>query len=160
MTRAPDPHAIEAALLHLGAVQFGQFEVPSQPGVFEPVRIHLPLLASYPETLAALARALAPLARLDGTSHLLAMSDALPVAFALSLESGLPLVYAAGDDPDRLEGAFDYHVPTLLITGVLGQGDDETAMIRRVHRHGLDVEGLLAVYDLGLCGALRGPHKA
>jgi orotate phosphoribosyltransferase len=152
-------HEVEAALLHIGAVQFGQFENPAQPGNFEPVRIHLPLLASYPETLAALALALVPLARLDGASHLLAMPGALPIAFALSLESGLPLVYPAAGDPDRLEGAFDYNVPTLLITDVLAQGRDEAAMIRHVHRHGLDVEGLLAVYDLGLCGAFRGPHK-
>lgn len=159
MSSASHVREVEAALVHIGAVQFGQFANPAQPGDFEPVRIHLPLLASYPDTLAALARALIPLARLDGASHLLAMPGALPVAFALSLESGLPLVYPATDNPDRFEGAFDYNVPTLLITDVLAQGRDEAAMIQHVHRHGLDVKGLLAVYDLGLSGIFRGPKK-
>ena len=146
MTPAPILHA----LLRIGAIQFGQFE--SAPGRFQPAHINLRLLPSYPATLRALADALAPLARATrqrGLTHLLAMPAATPIGVALALAADMPLAYPAPADLATLEGAFDYNVPTLLLTDVLTDGDAEMSMVQHARRQGLHVEGVLSVFRLG-----------
>lgn len=139
--------SIEQELLRIGAIQFGRFEV--RQGIFEPLRVNLRLLPSYPEVLAMLAEGLAPLVRFDGLTHLLAMPAAVPLGVAVTLKTGIPLVYPPADDPQFIEGAFDYNVPSVLLTDVLHGGSAESAMIARAHRQGLDVRAIVAVFDLG-----------
>lgn len=139
--------SIEQELLRIGAIQFGRFE--GHPGIFQPLKINLRLLPSYPVALGMLADALAPLIRIDGLTHLLAMPAAVPLGVAVSLKTSMPLVYPAADDPQFIEGAFDYNVPTLLLTDVLNGGSAEHTMITRAHRQGLDVKAVIAVFDLG-----------
>jgi uridine monophosphate synthetase len=139
--------SIEQALLRIGAIQFGRFE--ARPGIFQPLRINLRLLPSYPDVLGMLADALVPLVRVDGLTHLLAMPAAVPLGVAVSLKTGIPLVYPPADDPQFIEGAFDYNVPTVLLTDVLNGGSAESAMIARARKQGLDVGAVVAVFDLG-----------
>jgi orotate phosphoribosyltransferase len=149
--------ALAAALVEIGAIQFGQFAQPGAPGHFAPVAFNLRYLPSYPHILSSLAAALAPLVRTMPTTHLLAMPAALPLATALSLQAALPLVYAAPDDADAIEGAYDYNVPTALLTDVLDDGAAERVMIGRARRHGLEVAALLSVIDLGTARGLPCP---
>jgi orotate phosphoribosyltransferase len=139
--------SIEQALLRIGAIQFGRFE--TRPGRFQPLKINLRLLPSYPDVLEMLAEALAPLIRLDGLTHLLVMPAAVPIGVAVSLKTGIPLVYPPADDPQFIEGAFDYNVPTLLLTDVLHGGSAERAMIAHARKQGLEVWAVVAVFDLG-----------
>ncbi len=133
-------------LHRLGVVQFGRFEVTGQAGAFQPIKLDIGLLGSYPETLQALASILAPLALMDGLSHLLAMPAAIVVGVATSLRTGKPLVYPAGDD---LEGAYDYNVPTLLLTDILENRDERLhKMIRHARVQGLHVEAIASVFDV------------
>ncbi|MCE7946230.1 MAG: hypothetical protein DYG88_02250 [Chloroflexi bacterium CFX4] len=134
-----------AHLAHIGVVQFGQFATPK--GSFVPFRLDWRLLPSYPPLLAALTAELLPLAKQASMSHLLPMPAALPLGTALSLQAEMPLVFVAPDDPEHVEGAYDYNVPTLLLTDNLTDGAAESALIRRVRRHGLHVEAVLAVLD-------------
>jgi orotate phosphoribosyltransferase len=137
------------ALLRIGAIQFGQFE--AAPGCFQPAYINLRLLPSYPATLRALADALVPLARgagQRGLTHLLAMPAATPIGVALALAADVPLAYPAPADLATLEGAFDYNVPTLLLTDVLTDGGAEMSMIRHARQQGLHVEGVLSIFRL------------
>lgn len=143
-----------AQLLHIGAVQFGRFEI--RPGQFEPVLINLPMLASYPATLRALAAEVAPLVRAAGQSHLLAMPAALPLGVAVALEAEIPLVYPSADG--EIEGAYDYNVPTVLLSAALRDGEAEEWLIREARRHGLDVEAVVSVFDLGWRESLRGAN--
>jgi orotate phosphoribosyltransferase len=139
--------SIEQALLRIGAIQFGRFE--THPGIFQPLKINLRLLPSYPDVLALLADALAPLIRFDGLTHLLTMPAAVPIGVAVSLKTGVPLVYPPADDPQFIEGAFDYNVPTLLLTDVLHGGSAEHAMMAHARKQGLEVGAVVAVFDLG-----------
>ncbi len=132
-------------LAHIGVVQFGQFATAS--GSFAPFRLDWRLLPSYPSLLAALSAELLPLAKQAGMSHLLPMPAALPLGTALSLQAEMPLVFVSPNEPEHVEGAYDYNVPTLLLTDNLTDGAAESALIRRVRRHGLHVEAVLAVLD-------------
>jgi orotate phosphoribosyltransferase len=134
-------------LARIGVIQFGQFE--TAPGVFAPLAIRFGLLPSYPATLRALAAEIAPLVRIDGLTHLLAMPAAVPLGVAVSLATNLPLVYPSSDDPPTVEGAYDFDVPTVLLTDVLTDGAAERDLAARVRSLGLDVKAVVAVLDLG-----------
>jgi uridine monophosphate synthetase len=146
------------SLVTIGAVQFGQFE--QQPGVFAPLAINLRILPSYPAILKALAEEIAPLVRIDGLTHLLTMPAAVPISVAVSLATAMPLAYPAAGDPRQIEGAYDFNVPTVLLTDILGSGADEQAMIDHVRGLGLDVKAVIAVIDLGICTRSERPFPA
>jgi len=143
-----------ASLVRIGAIQFGRFE--RQPGVFEPIALNLRLLPSYPATLRALAAELAPLAHVAGLPHLLTTPAAVPLGVALSLATTMPMVYPAAGDSHTIEGAYDYYVPTVLLTDVLADGSMERALIKRVKGMGLEVKAVVAVLDLGIEGRTVG----
>jgi orotate phosphoribosyltransferase len=145
----PDNNLIES-LRRIGAIQFGHFEQPNQSGVFAPLAINLQLVPSYPAILRDLANELPPLVKLDGISHLLAAPSVVPLATAVSLASGLPLVYPATGNPNTIEGAFDFNEPTVLLTDVLSDGEAECSLIKYVAGQGLDVNAVVAVIDLGI----------
>jgi hypothetical protein len=126
------------ALLHIGAIQFGQFA--TDKGI-APVAIHLRLLPSYPAVLKALAQEVAPLVQIEGLTHLLTTPSAVPVGVAVALAADLPLVYPSPEDPQSVEGAYDY-------------GQREKALIARVKALGLDVKVTVAVLDLGINASL------
>jgi orotate phosphoribosyltransferase len=138
------------ALARIGAIQFGQFE--AEPGIFDPVSIHLRLLPSYPSTLRALAEEIAPMVRIDGLTHLLPTPSALPVGVAISLTTDLPLVYPAAGDPQTIDGAYDFNVPTILLTDVLTDGAAESALIKRARPLGLDVKAIVAILSIDTTG--------
>ncbi len=143
------------SLVQIGVVQFGQFE--QQPGVFAPLAINLRILPSYPEILKALAEEIAPLVRIDGLTHLLPMPSAVPIGVAVSLAASMPLVYPAAGDPRQIEGAYDFNVPTVLLTDILSTGAAEQTMIDHVRGLGLDVKAVVAVLDLGVCTRTASP---
>jgi orotate phosphoribosyltransferase len=144
------------ALERIGAIQFGQFE--QAPGIFAPMIIRLGLLPSYPAVLKALAEEMAPLVHIEGVTHLLAMPDAVPLGVAISLAAGIPLVYPAAGDPKHIEGAYDFNVPTVLLSDVLRDPTAEAAMIQHVKGLGLDVKAVVTVVDFEQeKGALEAP---
>lgn len=137
------------SLADIGAIQFGQFETPDQSGTFAPIAINLRLLPSYPSLLRALATDLVPVVKIEGLTRLLVMPSAVPIGTAVSLATELPLLYPSGGNPGVIEGAYDFNVPTVLLTDVLTDGIAESTMIQRVKGLGLDVEVVVAVLDMG-----------
>lgn len=135
-------------LSQIGAIQFGQFE--SAAGTFQPLAINLRLLPSYPLTLHAVAQEIAPLVQIAGLTHLLTTPAATPIGVAASLITGLPLVYPAADDPRTIEGAYNYAVPTVLLTDVMTDGKLEQTMIAQVRSLGLYVQAVVVVIDLDI----------
>ncbi len=145
------------SLTHIGTIQFGRFETRS--GVFAPGVFHFSLLPSYPAILQALAEELAPLVHIDGLTHLLTTPAATPIGVAVSLAARIPLVYPAPGNIQVIEGAYDFNVPTVLLTDVFGGGEPERAassLITRVRPLGLDVKALVTVLDIGASGASSG----
>lgn len=152
-----------AQIIEIGALQFGQFE--TQPGNFAPFTLFLELIPSYPKVLRHLSELLTPLVQFDGISHLLPMPACVPLGTAVSLATELPLVYPSGTVPQHIEGAYDYHVPTLLLTDIFIDGAAEGSLIQQARRDGLHVESLVAVFALGrgenlLTGQGQIPFKA
>lgn len=143
----PDTHDVVHALVRIGAIQFGQFE--TEPGVFAPLAIRLSLLPSYPAILRVLSAEIAPLVSIGGLTHLLAMPAAVPLGVAVSLAAEMPLVYPSITGGHTVEGAYDYNVPTALLTDLLTDGAAERSLITRVRPLGLDVKVVVAVLDLG-----------
>jgi orotate phosphoribosyltransferase len=144
-------------LVRIGAIQFGQFESKDRSGEFAPVAIRLGLLPSYPSILRALAQELVPLAQIDRMTHLLAAPSAIPLGVAVSLAGDMPLVYPTSGNPDGIEGAYDYSVPTVLLIDVLTDGSAERALIKRVRSVGLEVRAVVAVIALAMADLTPGP---
>ncbi len=136
---------VTGELLRIGAIQFGQFEMA--PGQFAPISVNLRFVPSYPSILAALAQTLAPLVKIEGLTHLLPMPAAVPLGAAISMVADLPLVYP--DDSGTIEGAYDFNVPTILLTDTYQDGAAEQAMIKRAKPLGLDVYAVVTVIDFG-----------
>lgn len=132
--------------LRIGAVQFGRFEVRGQPGAFAPLSINLRLLPSYADLLRDLAAEIAPLTSIAGLTHLLTMPATTPLGVLTCALSAHTLVYPLDG---QIEGAYDFSVPTLLLTDVLTDGMAERALIKQAQRDGLDIEAILAVVDFG-----------
>lgn len=133
-------------LLRIGAVQYGQFEIRGKMGIFAPLSINLRLVPSYVSVMAALAAEIAPLVTVAGTTHLLTMPAVTPLGVLASQLAERVLVYPLDG---KIEGAYDFNEPTVLLTDVLTDGAAELAMIKEARREGLDVEALVAVIDFG-----------
>jgi uridine monophosphate synthetase len=137
-------------LVRIGAIQFGQFE--QIDGTFAPLNINLQIIPSYPRLMQALANELIPLIKIDSATHLLASPSTIPLATAVSLIADMPLVYPIGD---TIEGAYDFNVPTVLLTDVFHNGNTENDITNRVKGLGLDIKAVTAVFSLGIETSLK-----
>src|SRR5262249_12762411 len=82
---------------------------------------------------------------------LLSTADSIPFGVAVSLQTGIPLVYSQGTHQPPIHdlvGAYDLAHPTTLVTNIL---DNPTPLIHLAHnakRVGLDVQRTIAILDL------------
>lgn len=151
----PGKNALIDGLASAGLIQFGQFR--QADGALWPVWVNLRMAASYPDLLAEMAGALAPLVdgAGNGDERLLCTAEAIPLGVALSLRTGRPLVYAWGADRAYtsafvFEGAYDVGHTTILVTDVLIDAPQARAMASLAARVGLVVTRVIAVLDLEL----------
>lgn len=148
--------AIIQQLAQIGAVTFGQFRVRES---FVPFACHLALIPSYPDVWNALADEIAGLVRAAGMRYVLPTPAAIPLGAVAALRAGLPLAFPTDGLHGHIEGAFNFNVPTVLLTDCLTDGAAEEALIRNAGRQGLDVEAVIAVIDTEqrptLAGKLR-----
>lgn len=129
------------ALVQAGLIQFGWYAPDNKP-----YRIHLQMLPSYPETLRLLVAASAAAAQ--GADRLLAVAEAVPFGVALSLATGIPLVYSRGSANaavDDLVGAYDIGHPALLVVNDLDHWDAVAALAAGARQVGLAVDSVLAL---------------
>jgi hypothetical protein len=99
-------------LLRAGLVQFGLL------GEDEPVRLRLDLLPSYPDLLRRCAVAAAAILTEVACDRLICLPEAAAFGVAVSLETGIPLVYSSGSGaPPTLDlvGAYDVSHPAVLL---------------------------------------------
>jgi orotate phosphoribosyltransferase len=152
--------SLVSRLARIGGIQFGYFAVSPnlESGVgknqFAPVAFHFPVLPSYPDLMLSLANELARLVEQHSKelklTHILASPSVVPLATAVSLITHRPLVYPTVGTSQTIEGAYDFNVPTLLLTDVITDGQAELAIMKRVAGLGLDVKAVVAVLDLGV----------
>lgn len=136
-------------LLTAGLIQFGRF---AGTNGFDPLRLHLELLPSYPQVLADAAQTLEALTADVPHDFVIASPNALALATTLSQRRGLPLVYSRGrgETPTHdLVGAYDVGHPALLVSLI---HDDDRALdrlMRSAASVGLETVAVAALIDLG-----------
>ncbi len=135
-------------LIECGLIQFGWFE---RDGATLPVDVHLEMIASFPDILAHLvaeSRAVVDTAQFD---RLLCKADSIPLGVAISLASGVPLVYSRGTSEaltSDLVGAYDGGHSTLLLANTVDAVRDLQPLVSSARRVGLQVNTLLTILEM------------
>lgn len=150
----PDlPPDLLLELHRIGVFQFGRFarDNGNPPRTFDTYQLQTGLIASYPAVLALAAERLSMGVR-DfihelGTpiEYLYCTPESLPLATAVSLRLNMPLTYPSPGKDGHIEGAFDYDIPTVMITDVLTPDRSEQMWVKLGESAGLRMKALLAL---------------
>ena len=145
--------AVARALLAANCVKFGKFTLKS--GAVSPIYLDLRNLVSRPDVLAAMAAAYA--AKLDATGvayDLLAGLPyaALPIATAVSLHNGRPLIYPrreakAYGTKAAIEGAYKRGQRVAVIDDLVSDGGTKVEAAAKLKEAGLDVVAIVVLID-------------
>ena len=139
------------SLHDIGAIKFGQFKL--KDGRMSPVYVDLRVLVSHPDVLRQVARAFLEAAkpltfrRVSGIPY-----AGLPLAVAVSLEGGIPMVYARKEKHETgtarmVEGEYEQGDVVLLVDDVITSGQSKIEGIEPLEAHGLKVSDLLVLID-------------
>lgn len=139
----------------VGIIQFGEFERRDSKGQFDPILFAPTLLPSYAVLLRRIAKQMAAMliaAEAQGvmpaTTHLLAMPNVIPLATALAMALERPLMVPSAEHSGEIDGAYDFNVPTLLVTDLWATGAPEQALIKRAKPEGLHTLGIFSLLSL------------
>lgn len=147
----PFPPDLARDLLAEGCVRFGQFTLKS--GQVSPIYLDLRRLVSRPALLARVAaayRALLPSLSFDRLAAI--PYAALPIAVALSLQTGLPMLYPrkeakAYGTRAEIEGDFNPGETALLIDDLATTGGSKFEAVEKLTQAGLVVRDVLVLID-------------
>jgi uridine monophosphate synthetase len=145
------PAALADGLLEAGCVKFGQFTLKS--GLQSPIYIDLRLLASHPRLLALVAQAYLPVLRSLAFDRLAALPyAALPIATAVSLESGWPMLYPRKEAKEygtrlAIEGAYLPGERAVVIDDLATTGGSKFEAIQKLIEAGLHVRDVVVLID-------------
>lgn len=148
---ASQPALLAEGLLKSGCVQFGQFTLKS--GLRSPIYIDLRRLSGFPHLLAQVARAYAPLLSGLAFDRLAAVPyAALPIATAISLQSGWPVIYPRKETKDYgtragVEGAFAAGERAVVIDDLATTGGSKLEAIEKLASAGLQVRDVVVLID-------------
>lgn len=149
--------SLAARLFDAGCIQFGSFTLKS--GLTSPIYIDLRLLASHPQLLREVGRAMAEIAAGLAFDRIAAIPYAgLPIGTALALEIGCPLIYPrqevkAHGTRRAIEGAYAPGERVLLVDDLITRGDSKLEAIAPLEEAGLSVQDVLVLIDREQGGA-------
>jgi uridine monophosphate synthetase len=145
------PPLLATALLSSGCVKFGQFTLKS--GLQSPIYLDLRRLVSFPEALRTVARAYAAVLR-DLTFDRLAGIPyaALPIATAIGLEMGRPVIYPRREAKDYgtravVEGDYQAGQTAVVIDDLTSTGETKIESIEKLTGAGLTVRDVVVLID-------------
>lgn len=151
----PDLAVLADALLAFGCIKFAE---PDQPfilksGLPSPVYIDLRQLVSDPALLAQVTRAYLPLISALQFDRLAALPyAALPIGTAISLQSGLPLVYPRKEVKSygtkaEIEGSYQPGERVVVIDDLTTTGGSKFEAIEKLTSAGLQVTDVVVLID-------------
>ncbi len=145
------PPALAEGLLQAGCIRFGNFTLKS--GIQSPIYIDLRQLASYPALLGEVAKAYLPLLKGLKYDRLAALPyAAMPIATAISLQTGQPMLYprkeakAYGTKAD-IEGEFKEGETAVVIDDLTTTGGSKFEAIEKLTSAGLKVTDVVVLVD-------------
>ena len=165
----PQPQILPANLLPLaegllaaGCVRFGDFTLKS--GLHSPIYLDLRQLVSYPKLLAQVAEAYLPLLDKLKFQRLAALPyAALPIATAISLKGGWPMIYPRKEAKDygtrqEVEGLYTPGERVVVIDDLATTGGSKFEAIVKLQAAGLQVEDVVVLIERqsGAAEALQG----
>ena len=142
---------LSALLFRVGAVRFGEFTL--KDGRVSPFYLDLRILVSHPDALSRVARAMTLRAEPLHYDRLAGIPYAgLPIAVAMSLIAGRPLVYPRKEKKEygtrrQVEGEFQHGERALVIDDVITSGGAKIEAVEPLKEAGLVVEDVLVVVD-------------
>lgn len=140
-----------------GCVKFGNFTLKS--GKQSPIYLDLRQLVSNPEMLARAAAAYVPLLHMLTFDRIAGLPyAALPIATAISLQTGWPMIYPRKEAKDygtkaQIEGAHAPGERVAMIDDVVTTGGAKLEALEKLHSAGLVVEDLVVLVDRESGGA-------
>jgi len=150
-------------LLDAGCIQFGQFTLKS--GLQSPIYIDLRRLVSDPELLAQVAAAYLPILRKLTFDRLAAIPyAAIPIATAISLQSGWPLIYPRKEvktygTKAEIEGLYNPGERVVMIDDLATTGSSKFEALEKLVSAGLRVSEVVVLIDRQ-SGASEALHQA
>ena len=138
-------------LLETGCVNFGRFKLKS--GMDSPIYIDLRRLVGVPDLLNRVAKSYLPLLGDLNFERLAALPYAgLPIATAISLIGGFPLVYPRKEVKDygtqaEIEGVYSFGEQVVLIDDLATTGGSKFEAIEKLSSVGLKVKDIMVLID-------------
>ncbi len=138
-------------LLETGCIKFGRFTLRS--GLQSPIYIDLRRLVAYPQFLAQIAEMYLPLLRQLSFTRLAAIPyAALPIATAISLQSGFSVIYPRKDVKSygtraEVEGVYNPGERVVVIDDLATTGGSILEAIERLTAAGLQVNDVVVLID-------------
>lgn len=138
-------------LLETGCVKFGEFQLKS--GLISPIYIDLRRLVAYPHLLDRVAKAFMTILGDLHFDHLAGLPYAgLPIATAISLESGFSLVYPRKETKSygtraEIEGVFSHGERVVLIDDLVTTGGSKFEAIEKLASAGLTTTDVVVLID-------------
>lgn len=138
-------------LLETGCVKFGEFQLKS--GLISPIYIDLRRLVAFPQLLTRVAKAFITILGDLHFDHLAALPYAgLPIATAISLQSGCSLVYPRKETKSygtraEIEGVFSPGERVVLIDDLVTTGGSKFEAIDKLASAGLIVNDVVVLID-------------
>ena len=138
-------------LLEAGCVQFGQFTLKS--GMQSPIYIDLRRLVSYPGLLSLVAAAYLPILHSLKFDRLAALPyAAIPIATAISMQGGWPLIYPRKETKAygtraEIEGVYSQGERVVVIDDLATTGGSKFEAIEKLTHAGLQVQDVVVLID-------------
>lgn len=139
------------ALLEIGCVKFGEFTLKS--GIQSPIYVDLRRLVADPKVLGLVAEAFLPVLNKLQFDHLAGLPyAALPIATAISLRGGWPMIYPrkevkAYGTKAEIEGVYEPGQRAVVIDDLISTGGSKFEGVEKLTAGGLQVSDVVVLID-------------